>query len=401
MGGVARAEVAAVAVRVPSADVWSGQRAAIHVELRARGTFAGTADFVLPALPGVLMLKVGNPVIESREIEGETWFVQSHEFALFAQKPGVLAVPDFPVHFSRREGYTGPVTDVSARAPGFKIGIARPPGSEGLGFVVTTGSLEVIETWDPLPGAAPVGTIFKRTIVQRAPDLPGMALAPAPGTAPEGIRLYPGRVETRDNFERGAFRGERRETLTYVLQTAGTHTLPAIAYLWWNPQTQQLQSHTLPAVNFEAAAAASRAQAPGLGKMGTQLLAAVLVAGAIFAGRARLGTWWHRVWRTLNPPDRKAARQVLRGCRAHDAAATQAAWVQWRNTRPPSFQPIGELHLVLPDLHRQRFGPAPVPAWRGNDFARAFRRQLAANQGDAHRSVLSSLPELNPLPPLL
>ena len=88
-----------------------------------------------------------------------------------------------------------------------------------------------------------------------------MALAPASTTAPDGIRVYPGDAQTQDQLERGDFLGERRDTLTYLVQKPGTLELPALTYVWWNPKTEELQSTTLPAVTFEIAPPSATAAA--------------------------------------------------------------------------------------------------------------------------------------------
>ena len=219
------AEVAPVTAFAPDAKAWVGQRLPFYIELRAPGSFAGTASFDLPQLPRTLLLKIGEPVVSSQQLEGETWFVQTHEFALFSQEPGTLKVPAISVRFSRRKGFTGPASDVKAKTPSITVDIQRPPGSGKHGFLVTTGSFDVTERWDPKPGPANVGVIFKRTIVQRAQQLPGMALAPAPTNSPDGIRAYPGVAVTNDKLARGEFLGERRETITYLVREH------------WNPNT--------------------------------------------------------------------------------------------------------------------------------------------------------------------
>ena len=161
------------------------------IELRARGSFSGSASFDLPQVPGTLIVKIGNPVVGSKQLDGENWVVQSHEFALFSQQVGTLEIASFPVRFERREGFTGAAEAMQAETPVLKFQIERPPGSEDINFLVTTDSLELSESWEPEPGPARVGTVFKRSIVQRAREIPGMALAPVPDAAPDGIRVYP------------------------------------------------------------------------------------------------------------------------------------------------------------------------------------------------------------------
>jgi len=395
----AHADVAPVAVRVPDAKAWVGQRATIYVELRAPGSFVGTANFDLPQIPGTLVMKIGNPVVSSKDIEGASWFVQTHEFALFSQKAGVLEIPAFPVSFSRREGYVGAATDVKAQTSPVSIKIQRPADSEQIGFLVTTESLDVTETWDTPPGPSQIGAIFKRTIVQRSQDLPGMALAPAPTAAPEGIKVYPGNAQTKDDLERGNFLGERRETITYLLQKSGPLTLPALSYVWWNPKKEKLQSRTLPAVTFEVAAppAAPTPAAPAASRQTwAWLLVTVLVVGlSVWKGR-RLAGWATRCWKKLNPPDHVAARRLLRACRHHDAAAAAAAWNMWKNTQATEFQPGTELRVAVLGLQRQLFGATPAANWQGDNLARAFSENPTATRASLSDELATVLPELNP-----
>jgi hypothetical protein len=400
LGTAARAEVAPVTVRAPAAKAWVGQRVPFYIELRAKGSFAGVANFDLPQLPGTIIMKIGNPVVSSQTIEDQSWFVQSHEFALFSQKPGRLDMPAFAVRFSSRDGFTGPVEERQAKAPGWSVDIVRPPGSEKIGFLITTEKLDVAETWDPQPGPAQVGAIFNRSIVQRAPELSGMALAPAPVTAPDGIRVYSGEPETKDRIDRGSLIGERRETLTYLLTRPGTVTLPALAYVWWNPKTQTLQSKTLPAVTFDVAPAPI-ARTPGsavaTGHMWPWLLAAALAAVGVGAWQwPRIVRWGSQTWKTLNPPERVAARTLLRACRHDNAAAAEAAWIAWRNTRDSAFRPDPKLRLAILELQRSLFGPAPASSWQGDVLARAFRESLASAKASRPQETLSDLPLLNP-----
>ena len=121
----------------------TGQRMPFYVELRARGSFAGTASFAMPEILRTFILKVGNPVVSSQEIDGESWFVQTHEFALFSQQSGSVEIPEFEVRFGSRDSFTGPVKEQQAQVPAAYVEILSPPGSESVGFLVTTESLDL------------------------------------------------------------------------------------------------------------------------------------------------------------------------------------------------------------------------------------------------------------------
>jgi hypothetical protein len=389
-----RAEVALTAIRVPEAKVWTGQRLPFYVELRARGSFAGAASFALPEIPRTVILKVGNPVVSSQEIDGKSWFVQTHEFALFSQQSGSVEVPEFEVRFRSRDSFTGPVKEQQAQVPAARIEIRTPPGSESVGFLVTTESLDLTENWEPQPGPVKVGAIFKRTIVQRATNMTGMALAAAPTHAPDGVRVYPGQPEVTDKTERGDFLGERRETITYLLQKPGTLELPALTYVWWNPKTERLQSKTLPAVTFEVTASGETVDTRP--DWTSQLAAVLLVLGLGIWQRRRIAMLLARCWKKLNPPDRVAARKLLRACRHHDAAAAQAAWNQWHNMQDDKFLPGPELRAAVTGMQRCLFGPATAGSWRGDELARAFNAERALFKISSKGRPSSILPLLNP-----
>lgn len=392
---LAKGDQAPAVISAPETKAWVGQRLPFFIELHTRGSFDGSPTFSIPQIPGTVILKVGNPVVSSRNIDGEDWFTQRHEFALFSQRDGALEIPAIPIRFSSRDGFTGPVTEVDVKSEALTLTIQRPPGSEDIGFLITTDSLEITETWDPEPASAEVGSVFKRTITQRAAEMTGMALAPAPTRAPEGSRLYPGRAEVSDKTERGDFLGERRETITYLVEKPGIITLPEITFNWWNPTTKIIESKTLPAVTFDVPAppAAAASSSSTSSRLWPWLLAIALIAIAAWQ-RKNLAAQAHQAWKALNPPHRVAARKLLRACRANDAAQASAAWSAWIDTRPTGYQPPPDLQLAVLAMQRHRFGPAPASSWQGADLARAFQQQAVASP--TTRREASPLPPLNP-----
>ncbi len=390
-------------VYAPKSNAWIGQRVPFYVDLRARGTFSGTASFDLPQIPGALVIKIGEPVVGTEKLEGDTWFVQKHEFALFSQRAGVVEIPAFAARFSRRDGFTGPASEVQVQTAGLTLEIQRPSGSDHIGFLITTESLVVTETWDPPSGPAQIGAMFKRTITQRAEQLPGMALAPAPTEAPDGIRIYPGPVETKDNLYRGAFIGDRSETITYLLRKSGALTVPALTYVWWNPKTQTLQSKTLPAVTFDVAAPPmepANGEAVAARLFWPWLLVGALIVGLMAWQRRRVAVWGRQCWRKLNPPDRVAARELLRACRSGDAPAAYRALMEWRHAidSQETNSEYQSLQNEWTELSARLFSSDPPPEpWSGENLARAFAqvRRLRSRQSRAPRRQ-AKLTKLNP-----
>lgn len=392
----ALAGTAPISVRLPAEKGWVGQRLPFFIELRAQGTFQGTASFDLPHLPGTTIIKIGTPVVSSEEVGGQSWFIQSHEFALFSQRAGILEIPQFSVRFANRTGFTGSASDVQAKFPGMKVEIEQPPGSEKAGFLVTTDSLEITEKWTPVPGPGQAGAIFKRTIVQRARQLSGMVLAPPPTTAPDSIRVYSKDPVIQDKTERGEFLGERSDTITYQLTVAGSFILPELTYVWWNPKSEKLETKTLPAVNFEVAPAPSSSSAENQsGVNWAWLLVPFFLLGLAIWQIKMITGWLRQRWKDLHPVDRVLAKKLLRGCRENNGNGAGKAWVAWRNTQAAKFQPGPDLQRSVLTLHRHLFGSGPDGPWQGEELATAFAKHLKADRQKNSREKVSILPELN------
>jgi len=400
----ASGQVAPAVVRVANETAWVGQRVPFFIELRANGSFDGTASFDLPQLPGSLIIKIGAPVVSSEEIDDTSWFVQRHEFALFTQQTGKLQIPEFAVRFAHRTGFVGPVNERTAQVPAFAVNIQRPPGTQDIGFLITTEELKLSEAWEPRPGPAKVGDIFKRTIIQQATELSGMALAPASTKAPEGVRVYTSNAETEDRIQRGDFIGNRSETVTYLLKESGLINLPAVTYVWWNPKTESLEAKTLPSVDFEVAAAPVEKFEDDEKSAHTQLsgwlmllVAAALLTMATISLRWRsILTLTRRFWSQLNPPDRVAARSLLKACRRQNVEAAQRSWLLWRSTQPAGLQLTEELNSAVIEMHSQLFSNRKQKNWVGDRLYTAFKNQSFAEQARSGKYLKKLLPKLNP-----
>jgi hypothetical protein len=362
------------------------------------GSFGGAASFTIPQVPGTVIVKVGDPIVSSEQIEGESWFVQSHEFALFSQRDGSIEMPEFPVHFGTRKGFTGPVTEVDEKVPGFSIQIERPPRTDPNRFLITTESLSIEEQWNPQPaGDIKTGTIFKRTITQAAENMTGMALAPAPTTTRDGIRVYPGNPQVTDATERGEFSGQRTETITYLVEKPGRYTLPAIRYDWWNPKTKELESKTLPGVTFSARSPPTAANKASVADR-SALLWLVPILGLImfvWLYRKPVAREFSRLHDRLDPPDHRQARSFLHACHRNDARASARALSQWKALRP-DFTAAGELQEQIVELQRHLYGASASPeSWKGSALATAFRKRSGASSA---ATPVAFLPPLNPKP---
>ncbi len=395
------ADVPPAEIRIPKPEAWTGQRLPIYLDIYAKGSFSGAAGISIPEVSQSFIVQIGRAVVSSKQIDGETWAVRTYEFALFSQKTGTLEIPGFKVRFDARDSFTGPAKEVQATLPSARVKINRPPGTEDLGFLITTESLDLTETWDPQPSSsAKVGDVFKRTIVQRADQMTGMAFIPVPSSAPDGFRIYPPKVATNDKTDRGQFLGERRETITYQVADSGTLTIPELTYSWWNPKTEKLLSQTLPAVTFQVpvppTAALTEEKGSSLPVWTWLAIGGAIIGAAIWKGKC-LSAQCQKLLTKLNPPQRIAARALLRACRRNDARATISAWNHWLSLQKPEFQTPEALRKQVLALQRQLFGLSPADNWDGSELTQAFRSAIATQHQKTGQYHHSALPPLNQL----
>jgi len=378
---------------------WIGQRIPFFVDLRGPGPFVGAASFSIPQIPRVVIIKVGNPVVSSEEDDDQTIFTQTHEFALFSQAAGKVEIPGFEVRYANKQGYTGPEVSTTAQVPALQFQIQKPEGLPDGTFVVTTPQLDVTETWDAQPTEAKVGDVFHRTITQTAEQMTGMALAPPPVNVPEGIRIYPDNPEVTDKTDRGELSGERVDTITYSIRQSGTLTIPAIKYIWWDPEKKQFGTKTLPAVTFQVAAPPAVDTTPKETSRDLAWTMAIfalmaLVAGWIHWQRKPLLAWFERVKQRLNPPDKVAVRQLHRACRRNDVRLAETAWANWINTQSADQELPESLKTAVTELLAVRYGTHPGNAWDGQRLDAEFQRFLKSDRR-THTVDKSALPTLN------
>jgi hypothetical protein len=282
-------------------DVWVGQHVTLVIELMSPGFFSGSPTFYLPQVSQVLLLQPNDrPVLGSETIDGASYTIQRHEFAVFAQRAGTVTIPSFQVRFSTRVGTAQPVEHLLS-ADGVSFEVKLPPGAESLATLISARELKATETWQPRSTAAKEGDAFKRTLTFSAPDVPAMAFPPFPTSEIPGIGVYAKAPSLVDQSERGVMRGERQEIITYVCQRPGRFVLPAARFTWWDLEHQQLRTVDFPARTFEVAANPAFSSPPNAAISQKEWkwpahargLIVAIVAIAILAGVA----WWTNRYR--------------------------------------------------------------------------------------------------------
>ena len=384
--------------------VWVGQRVAIKVELLTTTFFSGAPVFQLPTIPQAILMQIQDrPVLGTEQIDGTTYNVQQHELALFVLRPGVYEVAPFTVRFASTPRFGEPPVEHQLTTQALQVEVRLPPGAEHLSGLISTRALRLSQAWQPEPGkVARLGDAFTRTMTLSAPDVPGMVFPPLPLARVDGLAVYPQPPVVQDEVERGAFTGQRAQTVTYVCERSGSVTLPALVIPWWNVEQQKLMQVTLPALTLEIVAA-SRWRPWWIAGVGLVLAAGTV--GCWCKRRTLLGAWQR--WQAQHQAS-EAGRfsQLQKACRAGDAVAAYNALLRWLDCThhgPGAVTLADDLladHADADLRHNVAFLQEAVlhraTSWNGTGLAAALHRTRRERQRSDTAAAEVQLPALNP-----
>jgi hypothetical protein len=238
--------------------LWTGQKVTLVVELLAPGYFAGAASYELPDPAGLLLFPPAeHPIVGGETIDGTYYVVQRYELAVYPSTAGPHTIPPIPVRIQyKRAPLDHDSVSATVRTPALTLRVTAPPGTAGLGQVISARNLRVADEWKPEPGAATIkaGDAFTRTITFTAPEVPGMVFPPFPVGKIDGLRLYPKPPVLLDRNGRAGLAGGRRDTIVYVCERPGRFVIPAVRLTWWDLDAKQLRTADLPAHTITVAA---------------------------------------------------------------------------------------------------------------------------------------------------
>lgn len=273
MAQTAAAQDAQVRVRLQREEpLWVGQGVILQVELLAPGYFASAAGLDLPDPAGVLLMPpAGSPLVSNEEIDGVQYTLQQHEVRAWPMRSGEQTIPAFTVRFAfKRNPLDTDAIPVTLTTEAVALSVKQAPGAQDLGNIISARNLQVTESWSPVPGTEPItaGDAFTRTVTFTAADVPGMIFPPFPAGKIDGLGIYSKR-HLLDQNERGSLLGKRQDEITYVAKRPGQFTIPAAQYTWFDLDTQQLRTETLPARTLNVITNPQMASAGGVATAGS------------------------------------------------------------------------------------------------------------------------------------
>lgn len=398
-------------VELAKDSAWTGEGITLIITLYSPGPFSGTAAFDFPELPQTTFLQVGNPVVGSRTVDGESLLTQRHEFVVYTQRPGEIVIPPFQVRFSGKKSFVGEPEPVVAISPELRFQSRRPPGSDSLGIVVAVTELNVNQSW--LPNEATelhAGDVVQRTITREAPGTTSMMFPPASTAAPDGVRVYQTNPVVQDTTTRGVTTARRVETIKYQFETAGTFELPELEFVWWDVDDSELKKAVLQGRTIVVPGTSSQIDNESSGDSPRRQLPVWFVLPAsmmIWICWITTSSTYRRRKDRLTTAEALAAQRIKEACRANDAARAYAASLDWkraimagddgRNLQARLVSSDGRELLAEWSKLSASLYAADVKGsvWKGAEFYERFARIRKGAKREGRRTD-HQLPSLNP-----
>ncbi|MED7666308.1 protein BatD [Pseudomonas moraviensis subsp. stanleyae] len=145
---------------------------------------------------------------------------------------------------------------ISAQSQPLGFSAAQPPGFVPGEAPLVASGLRLNQTVIKSATALKVGDSVTRELTLQADGALAMALPIPTFSDIAGLSRYAKtpRVTALDDGRGSILGGQRVDSASYRIDSAGTYTLPAISVKWWDSSARQIRTAEAPSVSFEAAA---------------------------------------------------------------------------------------------------------------------------------------------------
>jgi hypothetical protein len=225
------------------------------------------ADLELPENSDVIVKRLSSDASSEAQRNGQTYQVVTRQYVLFPLHSGKLTLP-------------GPVLDaevaVTQSAPGGDPGIfggspfggifrtvrpirlsgnpivlsvqPRPAGAVGA-YWLPASAVTLNAAWNPTQLTAQTGDPLTVDLDLQATGLTAAQLPDLSSLLhlPSGLKAYPDQPKLNDSAQDGKVVGSRDQTIALMADSPGHYTIPALTVKWWDTQSNQLRTASVPA----------------------------------------------------------------------------------------------------------------------------------------------------------
>lgn len=354
------------------------------------------------------------------QIDGVSYAVTERKYAILPQQSGVLTIPPLVLNAqvissgrSRFNGFFGSQITKTKRVTSKAVTVEVLPAPESAkgDYWLPAEQVYVEQKWSNDELEVKVGEPLTRTLSILAKGATVSQL-PEFGARQDNPQLksYPDQPVLKEQKTAEGLIALREEKIAFIPSSPGTYTLPAIEIPWFNTQTGQMETASIPAVTLTAVGAATPVMAPVSSLTGTQETAAgrettvletenpVWMWLALFFGTGWLMTLLLMFRRRFTRPEqpepvdlaqrrlKDLSKALKKACQEHDPQRAKQALLQWGKIHfgansLGAIAPHCEARLRDEILYlNQCLYAAEKSSWNGKKLFQAFSEHQARKQ---------------------
>ncbi|NOC90733.1 BatD family protein [Ruegeria sp. HKCCD6604] len=383
-----------VSVDVPNEAVIVGQPAIVRVKVLVP-TFMPQPP-VFPSLEQQNVLvrlpeRASGPVSET--VDGETWSGVQRSYRLYPLTSGPVAYDAQEVVVTFADPQSNDPVQVSVTLPSIQLNAEIPEGAQGLDPLIIASGFSLDQNLDG-PTDMQAGDSITREI---SAQISGTTALTIPALTPQDqsqlLRAYPKEPRFSETEDRGILSGQRVEETVYIAQDGGETQLSAVSIDWFNLDTGQIETASLPSTKLTLAP--PRRQPPDAQTIIKSVLYLVIVVFALWTLgrflRPRYSTWKTERRRRYLASEKYAVDALRSALISRDLPAVYQALGLWKSR---SAHPECSLDL---EKSLMNIGAARYSATACNspeDWEAAVQHLGALKSATERKS--GSLPPLNP-----
>ncbi|WP_172959645.1 BatD family protein [Thiomicrorhabdus aquaedulcis] len=198
---------------------------------------------------------ISDQTVYTKQLNGQNYTVYEWVYALHPQKSGQLDIA--PPMFNGQIQLQGRQKQVQIFAKPLSLNVLPEPPSYAQNTQnswLPASQITLDQAWSTLPNTLYVGDTVNTTLTLQANGLTANQLPDATkltqlfrANMPEALKIYTEQPSTQNQVSANGVSSQWQVQQTLMATAPGTFTLPERSLNWWNTQTNQLQSATIPA----------------------------------------------------------------------------------------------------------------------------------------------------------
>lgn len=328
----------------PAEGIVARQQLKLQIEVATDKWFSGGTRIGHFEVEDAVVLQRENFALNSTRTEGDkSWTVQQWTLVVYPQRSGLFKIPAIPLNLSLTGDDLEPIKGQVQSQP-LQFTAAQPGAMQGIETWVATSRFEVSETYDKSLEDLRPGDALRRTVSISADNLPAMMLPRLRTSDITGIAIYTKPAQLADKINRGEYRAERTQQLTYVFENPGEYQLPAETFYWWNLENGSLETITLAAQDLQVSGVPGQsgdAEATAVGfserldallPMLYRVVVVIIILLAmlwLFRKRKAVATRNEDIARGQPPAESRLLKQARKACRRNDDEKALGYLYQW------------------------------------------------------------------------